>query len=169
MYIKDVLLKSVDESQAYMNKSLNELNTEELAWNPKSDCNSVIFIYWHLARIEDMWINRVIKGGKPIYITDGWEQKMGIPPDEMGFGYDEDKLKSWIAPDIEVLKKYYEAVRKTTVEYINSIDGEELSREVSLRNRKITVLGSLSHLITEIALHAGQIDYIRGMIRGLQP
>ena len=169
MDIKDVLLNSLEESQSYMNKSLNELNTEEFSWSPRPDCNSVIFIYWHVARTEDMWVNRIIKGGNDIYEVDGWEQKLGTPPGEMGYGYDEEKLKSWPAPDIEVLKKYAEAVRETTVNYINSIDEEELSREVALRTRKITVLGSLSHLITEIALHAGQIDYIRGMIKGLNP
>jgi len=160
MDIKQIFIKSLDESQSYLEKSLKELTQEELCWTPKSDCGSILFIFWHLARVEDFWINRALKGGIEIYESDEWQKLLGTPEKESGVRYDEEKLKSWPKPDKEKVIQYASAARKKTLEYL---------REIQLGDRVFTVQDSLTHLITEIALHVGQIDYLRGMIRGLLP
>lgn len=169
MDIKQIFIKSLEESQSYLEKSLNELNSEELKWAPKSDCGSIIFIFWHLARVEDFWINRALKGGNEIYDSDGWQKLLGTPEKESGFRYDEAKLQSWPSPSKETLIEYSAATRKKTLDYLSSLEEKEYLREIRLGDRVNTVMDCLTHLITEIALHVGQIDYLRGMIRGLHP
>jgi len=169
MDIKQIFIKSLDESQSYLEKSLKELTQEELCWTPKSDCGSILFIFWHLARVEDFWINRALKGGIEIYESDEWQKLLGTPEKESGVRYDEEKLKSWPKPDKEKVIQYASAARKKTLEYLDSLNEKDYLREIQLGDRVFTVQDSLTHLITEIALHVGQIDYLRGMIRGLLP
>ena len=169
MDIKQIFIRSLDESQSYLEKSLNELSQDELSWTPKSDCGSIIFIFWHLARVEDFWINRILKGGDEIYESDGWQKLLGTPEKESGVWYDEEKLKSWPVPDKVTLINYASAARKQTLDYLSSLEEKDYLREIHLRDRVNTVTDCLTHLITEIALHVGQIDYLRGIIRGLQP
>lgn len=168
MDIKQIYIKSLDESQSYLNKSLNELTQEELNWAPKSDCMSILFIFWHLARVEDFWINKALKSGVEIYESEGWQKLLGTPEKESGVRYDEEKLKSWSKPEKDKVKQYASAARTKTLEYLDSLDEMDYGKEIRLGDRVFTVQDSLTHLITEIALHVGQIDYLRGMIRGLQ-
>ena len=169
MDIKQIYIKSLDESQSYLEKSLNELTQDEMSWIPKSDCGSILFIFWHLARVEDFWINRALKNGIEIYESDGWQKLLGTPEKESGVRYDEGKLKSWPEPDRDIVVQYATAARQHTLEYLDSLDEMGYLSEIRLGNRVNTVQDCLTHLITEIALHVGQIDYLRGMIRGLQP
>ncbi|MFC1980744.1 DinB family protein [Chloroflexota bacterium] len=168
MHIKQVLLKSLDESQEYLTKALKELTKEDIAWTPKVGSNSIIFIFWHLVRVEDIWISRILPNSKEIYESEGWQELLGTPIKESGFQYDLEKLQSWPIPSIDILQRYATVVRHKTVAFISSLDITDLSRVANPGHKYDTVEAIISHLITEIALHIGQIDYIRGLIRGLQ-
>lgn len=169
MDIKPLLLKSLDESQEYLAKALEELTAEDFIWTPRVGSNNIIFIFWHMTRVEDIWINRILQDGKEIYESNDWQELLGTPAKESGFQYDEEKLQSWPVPNIDTLRKYAVAVRQKTVAFILSPSDEDLSRVARPGHKYDTVEAILSHLITEIALHAGQIDYLRGMIRELDP
>lgn len=48
-FIEDLL----EESKRRLYRSLRDLTPEELAWRPAPDANSIGFIVWHIARVED--------------------------------------------------------------------------------------------------------------------
>ena len=110
MDIKPVLLKSLDESQEYLTKALKELTEEDIAWTPKVESNSIIFIFWHLIRVEDIWINRILLNSKEIYESEGWQELLGTPIKESGFQYDVEKLRSWPMPNMDILQRYTAAI-----------------------------------------------------------
>jgi len=112
MDIKPVLLKSLDESQEYLIKALEELSEEDITWSPKEGSNSIIFILWHVTRVEDIWINRILLNNKEIYESEGWQELLGTPIKESGFQYDIEKLRSWPIPNLDALKRYATAVRQ---------------------------------------------------------
>ena len=168
MYAKQVLMKSLEESQGYLTKALRELTEEDIAWTPKVGCNSIIFILWHLARVEDIWINRILRKSEGLYESDGWQEQLGTPIKESGFQYTAEQLQSWPVPKMEILQKYARAVRENTIALLSSFDETKLSEVARPGHKYDTVEAILSHLITEIALHVGQIDYLRGMVRGLR-
>ena len=64
---------------------------------------------------------------------------------------------------------YYKAVREQTKQYFaNGIDEEDLGKVVGeMDGEPITVAPVLGHLLAEVAEHLGQINYIRGMMRGI--
>ena len=169
MDVKQVLIKSLDESQEYLTKALHELSEEDITWSPKVGSNSIIFILWHLALVEDIWINRRLLKSKEIYESEGWQEKLGTPVKESGPQYTTEELQSWPVPQVDILQRYAAAVRQNTVAFISSLDVGRLSEVAPPDHKYGTVEAILSHLITEIALHVGQIDYLRGMIQELQP
>ncbi len=167
MESKELLLKSLNESQGFINQSLDGLTKEELARAPGEGCNSIIFLYWHLARVEDLWINHVLRQSGEIYDEQGWQEKLGTPPEDTGFRYTPEQLESWCPPDMDTLRGYAAAVREKTLVYLETVTPASLSAEVSRGRFSGTVGTALAHLVTEIALHAGQMAYLHGMVKGM--
>lgn len=95
MEAKEIILRSLQQSQGYLDRALDGLTEEEAAWSPGIECNSIVFILWHTVRVEDVYINRVIRRQDDIYLVEGWQEKLGIPATEMGYRYTLEKLQSW--------------------------------------------------------------------------
>lgn len=169
MKANEIILKSLEENAGYIADAVKDLTPEELAWNPRPHSNSIIFLIWHLARVEDLWINQVLKGGQQLYEADGWYRKFGTEPQDNGFGYTVEKLAVWKAPSLELLGEYAAAVRKTAVAYIKGVTENELDEEKDFGWSKGTVGSALSHLISEVGEHSGQIGYIKGIMKGIAP
>jgi uncharacterized damage-inducible protein DinB len=165
MDAKVLLLGSLEQSHGYLTKALDGLTQEEATWSPSPECNSIAFILWHTTRVEDFFVNRVIQRAKELYETEQWQEKLGTPLKAYGFSVEE--LQAWPAPKLEILKEYVEAVQQKTLAFLNSIPPERLS-EVPRPDRSQDSIGvMLEHMTTEIALHVGQIAYLRGVQRGL--
>ena len=162
----ETILVTLNESWGYLTRALKDLTQEEITWTPASHSNSLAFILWHVTRAEDSWVSNVIRRGSTIYETEGWRERLGTP-DDGGTGYTEEQLRSWPTPKLEDLRGYAQAVHEKTVALLNSITPEELLEIPQPDRHQMTVGTILAHLITEIALHVGQIDYLRGVHRGL--
>ena len=165
MNAKELVLRSLEESYGYLTKALNGLTQEEVTWSPSAECNSISFILWHMTRVEDFFINRVIQREKELYETKKWQEKLGTPT--KAYQYTVEELQAWPAPKLEILREYTNSVRENTLAFLNSILPERLS-EVPRPDRSPDSIGViLEHLMTEIAMHVGQIAYLRGVQRGL--
>ena len=165
MDAKELLLRSLEESQGYLTKALDGLTQEEATWSPSLECNSIAFILWHTIRVEDFFVNRVIQRGKELYEAEKWQDKLGTPAKAYQLTLEE--LQAWQAPKLEILREYADLVRQNTLAFLKSIPAERLS-EVPRPDRSPDSIGTtLGHMSTEIALHVGQITYLRGMQRGL--
>jgi len=165
MDAKELLLRSLEESRGYLTKALNGLTQEEATWRPSPECNNIAFILWHTTRVEDFFVNRVIKREKELYETQKWQEKLGTPV--KAYQYSVEELQAWPTPKLEFLTEYANSVREKTLAFLNSIPTERLS-EVPRPDRSPDSIGvMLEHLMTEVALHVGQIAYLRGIQRGL--
>lgn len=165
MDAKELLLRSLEESHGYLTKALDGLTQEESTWSPSPESNSISFILWHMTRVEDFFVNRVIQHEKELYETKSWQDKLGTPT--KAYQYTVEELLAWPAPKLEVLIEYANSIRKSTLAFLSSIPPERLS-EVPRPDRSPDSIGvMLGHVITEIAMHVGQIAYLRGMKRGL--
>lgn len=166
MEAKEVIIKSLGQSRRFLLNALDELTQEEVAWSPNPECNSIAFILWHIARLEDVFINSVIQGERELYEKEGWREKLGTPTGDTGTRYTEEMLRVWPVPEMEVLQGYADSVREKTLVFLESIPPEKLS-EVPRPDRSPDTMGALlGGLSTEIAMHVGQICYLRGVQRG---
>ncbi len=167
MDAKELILRSLTESQGFLTKALDGLTQEEAVWSPREECNSIAFLLWHLIRVEDIWINRVILREIEVYESESWQEKLGTPVKESGARYTKEQLQVWPVPKLETLRGYANSVRQKTLVFLQSITPEKLSEVARTDPTTDTIGAILGHLITEINLHVGQIGYLRGQLRGL--
>jgi len=167
MDTRELILKSLEQSQGYLTKALDGLTQEEAAWSPGAECNSIAFILWHMTRVVDFFVNRVIQRESELYEAESWREKLGTPAKETGYDYTVEQLQAWSVPKLELLRGYADSVREKMLAFLNSIPPEKLS-EVPRPDRSPDMIGdTLGRMSTEIALHVGQIAYLRGVQRGL--
>ena len=168
MEARELIVRSLEQSQEYLTKALDGLTQEEAAWSPGAQCNSIAFILWHIIRVEDFYMNCVVQSENELYEAEGWRQKLGTPAKEMGGGYTTEQLQTWPVPNMEVLRGYANSVREKTLAFLHSVTPQKLSEVVPRPYRSPDRVGViLGHISTEIALHVGQIAYLRGVQRGL--
>ncbi len=165
MEARKSILNSLEQSQGYLTEALDGLTQEEAAWSPGVECNSITFILWHLSRVEDFFVNRVIQRQKELYEAENWQEKLGTPV--KAYQYTVEELQAWPAPKLEVLREYANSVREKTLALIQSIPPEKLSELARPDRPPDTIGGILGRISTEIAMHVGQIAYLRGVQRGL--
>ena len=165
----EILTKSLEQSLGDSNKALDTLTQAEVAWSPKPDCNSIAFILWHMVRVEDMFVNRMILGKPELYESAGWAVKLGTPPGDSGGGgrYTLEQLQAWPVPTLENLKGYRDAVRENTLSFLKTADSARLDATPAVTRFPGNTGALLTRMITEIAEHSGQIAYLRGQQRGI--
>ena len=168
MEAKELILRSLEQSQGYLARALDGLTQAEAAWSPGAECNSITFTLWHTARVEDFFVNRVIEHGSELYEAEGWREKLGTPAQGTGYGFTAEQLQDWKSPNLEDLRNYANAIREKTLTFLQSATPEKLSEEVVRPNRPTdSVIGILGRISRETALHARQITYLRGVQWGL--
>lgn len=164
----ELIVKSLEQSQGELTKALDGLTQQEVAWSPKTDCNSIAFILWHVTRVEDMFVNRMIQGKPELYET-VWQTRLGTPVGDSGGGgrYTLEQLQAWPVPKLEALQGYRNAVREGTLAFLRTATPSKLDEMPASTRFPGNVGALLSRMITEIAMHSGQIAYLRGQQRGL--
>jgi len=167
MQLVEAMVQSLVQSQGYLTRALNGLTQKEASWSPAPESNSIAFILWHSTRVEDFYVVRVIERQTELYEAEGWCERLGTPAKDTGFGYTVEQLRVWPVPKLEIIRGYAEAVRKRTMALLNTITPEGLSKLARPDRPPDTVGEILCRIITEIALHTGQIAYLRGVQRGM--
>jgi hypothetical protein len=161
------LLKNVFERAAQtVEKAFDGLTQDDLRYLPKTECNSIAWLTWHLSRIQDRAVSYLL-GKKELWISDKWHSKFGRSEDmtDNGMGHNSEDVSNFHFPDIKTLLDYHRNVLKQTKEYMSKLSTPELERETN--NPRLPTVGLLlTAVISDSLQHVGQIAYLRGMITG---
>ena len=167
MDYKDIIRMALAEYSDDMARALDGLTPRERRFQPTLGSNHIDFLVWHIAKVEDGWINSYARQTETVWDQGGWAEKLGMPEEGSGFGYDLDQIRALPEYDPDLLNKYARAVRETTLTYLEQSTPEEIGKRRDIGSRHYSVANALSHLLVEECQHVGQIAYIRGMLRGL--
>ncbi|UXA14241.1 mycothiol transferase [Mycobacterium sp. SMC-8] len=141
--------------------------TDELAYyRPAPDANTIAWLIWHSARIQDAQLCD-LAGVEQVWFREGWVDKfaLDLPRDAHGYGHTPDEVAKVRAP-AKLLAGYYHAVHKLSLEYVASVTADELARIVDRRwTPPVTASARLVSIIDDAAQHLGQAAYIRGLVR----
>ena len=152
-----------------LEKALDGLTQDDLNQQPHPDCNSMGWLTWHLTRGQDSQIANLM-GEKQLWVSDGWHAKFNRAPepDDTGFGHSSEDVAAFKAPDAETLLGYHRAVLKRTKRYIASLSAADLDRELNEPwfQPLPTVGVRLVSIMSENIQHAGQVAYLRGLLKG---
>jgi uncharacterized damage-inducible protein DinB len=167
MDFKDLIRFGFDEYLRDLKTVLEGLSAEERRFQPALGSHHIDFAVWHMARVEDGWLQGFARRTDSIWQRDGWHQRLGMPERGSGFGYTGEQVRDLPAFDIDQMLEYYDAVRADTYAYVDSLTEAGLAETPNDRRPEYTIAQMFSHLMIEEGQHLGQVAYIRGIQRGL--
>tara|TARA_B110000116_G_scaffold210290_1_gene186005 strand:- start:85 stop:603 length:519 start_codon:yes stop_codon:yes gene_type:complete len=165
---KKAIISGLNEYLDSLYKSIDGLTKNELYWQPSLESNNIIYLVWHMARVEDNWINQIIGGNKTVWSLNNWSKKLNIKENDYGKGYIKEDISNLPDMNISDILKFYKQQREQSLIVIEELADEDLNKNY----KRITgefkkgywILG---HVLVEESQHLGQIAYIRGIIKGL--
>ncbi len=165
---KKVIISGLEEYLEALYKAIDGLSNNELRWQPSLESNNIIYLIWHMARVEDNWINQVIGGNQNTWVKNGWNKKFPFDEDDYGKGYEKQDLANLPDMNKDLLMKFYEEQRSESLKVIEKLTEEDLSKEYKRLSGELKIgYWILGHVLVEESQHLGQVAYIRGIIKGL--
>ena len=165
---KEAIRSGIEEYLEGLKTAIEGLTPAEARWQPTVHANHIAWLVWHMARVEDRWVSRYLRGTTEVWTADGWADRFSMDPESHGVGQTIEEVRAM--PDIPLtdLMAYFDAVRAVTRRYLDQTTGEDLSREYHHpRLGAITGTWIVGHILAEESQHTGQVALIRGMIKGL--
>lgn len=155
---------------AEVRRAVDGLTAEQLATPPAEGANTIGWLVWHLARVEDSHVAEVAGPGlaatEQRYVADGWAGRLGLPadPDDTGFRHGPEQVLA-VRPDPDALLAYCEAVHEATLRFLDGLEPGDLDRVIDRSWDPPVTLGvRLVSVCDDAIQHAGQAAYARGML-----
>ena len=82
----DLLVDAFERVAQAVPGLLTGLNTAQLAWYPGPFANSIGWLVWHMARVEDDHMAGIAES-EQVWLTDGWVDRFALPYDSLDIGY----------------------------------------------------------------------------------
>lgn len=142
------------------------LPAETLAEPPGPARNTIAWLVWHLARVEDSHVAELLDG-RQLWEAGDWAGRMGLAPDpdDTGYGHSPEQVAGIRPPDGDVLLDYLAAVHERTVELLGGLTADDLDRVVDRRWEPPVTLGvRLVSIADDCLQHVGQAAYVRGLL-----
>lgn len=168
MNINDLLVDAFSRVEGDLERALDGLTIEQLHFQPRPDANSIAWTAWHLARVGDHQISD-LAGVPQCWVADGWAAKFGMPadPKNTGFRHSPDEVSAFRVPDGQVILEYYKAMAAQVTRYLAQVTEQDLDRVLDEPyDPQPTVGVRINSVINDLALHSGEIAYIRGLVSG---
>ncbi|MEP9413091.1 DinB family protein [Gordonia sp. VNQ95] len=143
---------------------LDDIEEQRLTYRPADGANTIAWLIWHLARVQDAQIADVA-GTDEVWTSDGWFDRFALPfePSASGYGQSAADVIRVVGP-AELLLGYYDATHQVTVDYLAGLDDDDLDRVIDTRWDPPVTLGvRLVSILDDDAQHVGQAAYLRGL------
>lgn len=170
-----VLQDGLDQVRDVVAAALDGLTDEELLTPLEPGTNTVAWLVWHLARVQDDHVAHVA-GTEQVWTSrrpgtggDGavsWARRFDLPldDDEIGYGFDEEQVLAVRAP-AHLLRGYLDAVHERTRSYLAGLSPEDLDRVVDTSWDPPVTLGvRLTSVLGDDLMHAGQAAFAAGTL-----
>ena len=128
MDFKDLIRQGFDEYLGDLKSALDGLSEDERRFQASPESNHVDFIVWHMARVEDDFVQRFAQRAPTVWQRDGWHERLGLPERESGFRYTPQQVADMPRFDMGEMLAYYDAVRAETYKLLDSISESDLSK-----------------------------------------
>lgn len=161
----ELLQDHVDRIAEGVDAVLEGLTEDQLAHRPAPDANSIGWLVWHLARVQDDHI-AAASGLEEVYSAQGFIERFALPfePHDIGYGHSSEDVGK-VQADGELLAGYLHAVHRQTKRYLATLDPADLDRVVDEHWDPPVTLGTrLVSIINDDTQHVGQAAYVRGML-----
>ncbi|MEX0761208.1 MAG: DinB family protein [Dehalococcoidia bacterium] len=85
MNLPEFVVKVVDTVHSEVQQSLDGMTLEQLMWRPTPHSNSMGWLAWHIARMQDSRAAS-ISGDEQLWVSNGWHELFSMLPDPLNNG-----------------------------------------------------------------------------------
>ena len=146
--------------------AVDGLGTDDLTAAPSDGANTIGWLVWHLARVQDHHVSELL-GSDQIWESGDWASRFGLTPDpsNIGYGHTAAQMRA-VRPDgPDLLVDYLDAVDARTRELLGSLTPGDLDRIVDRRwDPPVTMGVRLVSIADDSLQHVGQAAYLRGLL-----
>ncbi len=166
---QELIIEGYGRIPQILEKALDGLSADDLNELPHPDSNSMGWLTWHLTRVQDDHI-AALMGEEQLWVRDGWHERFNRAPDpkDIGFGHSSEDVAAFKSPTVETLLEYHGAVLERSRGYIRTLSSADLDRELNepwfqpLPTKGVRLISVMSDSLQ----HAGQVAYLRGLLKG---
>jgi hypothetical protein len=143
----DSYIKRLTDQKILGEKTFDQLNDEQIHFQPNKESNSIAIIIQHLhGNMVSRWTNFLTEDGeKP------WRKR-----DE------EFELKSFTKE--QIINLWNEGWH-IFLQTLSSVQDDDLTRTITIRNEKLTVVDAINRQIAHYSYHVGQIVFLGKWIK----
>jgi hypothetical protein len=163
--VQEVLVDAFGRIREEFADLCDGLSQADAAHRPMPDANSIVWLLWHLTRIQDDHVCG-ITGDEQVWTAGGWYDRFGLPfgPGEHGYGHSSEQVAA-VQVEPALVDGYHAAVHEQTIAYVSTVDDTELARVVDEAwDPPVTASVRLVSVIGDCMQHLGQAAYVRGML-----
>ena len=123
--------------RAVADELLETLSDNQVRRRPHPAVNTIAWLVWHSARIEDVGVNRFIADRPQVLDDEGWLATMKLTRRDVGTGMDDaevDELSAHV--DLAGLRGYWDAVTRRTLAVVETLRGQDLESPVPMDHVK---------------------------------
>jgi uncharacterized damage-inducible protein DinB len=160
-----VLADAFNRVSDFVHEVLDELDPDDLVWQPEEGGNTIGWLVWHLARIQDDHVAGVA-GREQVWTAQGWVDRLKTPFDaaDTGYGHSAEQVAQ-VQVSGRDLVEYFDAVHAHTQQFVATLSADDLDRVVDKQwNPPVTLGVRLVSVIADDLQHVGQAAYVRGML-----
>jgi DinB superfamily len=112
-------------------RTFSGLTDEQMRVRPREDLNSLAWLLWHIARVEDAMVNRVLAGRAQVF-DDGWMKRLGISRRDFGTGMTSAEVTELTRQiDLGALCEYRDVVGRRTREVVGDFKPQDWEGETT--------------------------------------
>lgn len=145
-------------------RTLDAMPDSELGWRPDPESNTVAWLAWHTARVQDDHVAHVA-GTEQAWVEGGWARRFGLPDGTMdtGYGHEPEQVAAIRPGSATVLVDYLGQVTDRTLAFLDDLTGDDLDRVVDDSWDPPVTLGvRLNSVLGDNWQHVGQAAHVRG-------
>jgi uncharacterized damage-inducible protein DinB len=160
-----LLIDAFDRIEQTGRAVVEDLDEDQLTHRPEPGANSIAWLLWHLARVQDDHVADAADL-EQVWTAQGFVDRFGLPfgPRETGYGQSPEQVGQ-VRASAELLADYLSAVHAQTVSFLETVGDDDLDRVVDTHWDPPVTLGvRLVSVVNDDTQHVGQAAYVRGLL-----
>lgn len=145
---------------------VEDLPAGRLVERPGPDANTIGWLLWHLARVQDHHLSELMDS-EQVWVGGDWAGRFGLEPDpsNTGYGHSSEEVGRVRPADGAAIVDYLEAVQARTIAFLEGLSDGDLDRIVDRRwDPPVTMGVRLVSVADDSLQHVGQAAYVKGLL-----
>lgn len=161
----ELLIEAYTRIRQIVHEVVDGMDEDALGTRVDPDANSIAWLVWHLARVQDDHVADVA-GTEQVWTSKGWADRFGLPIDASAIGYGQTSEEvGRVRASAELLAGYYDEVHAASTAYLQGLTDVDLDRVVDDRWDPPVTLGvRLVSVLSDDLQHAGQAAFVKGFL-----